>query len=72
MTHRVADSSDPHPPSFYIVTHDAQANLTSTEPCWTHWSAAVFAALAKHPWRTKSKKRADILFLAVETRFEVN
>lgn len=60
------------PLRFHILTSDARANLSATEPCWTAWSQSVFAALQKHPWRTRSRTRAALQFVAIESRFEVN
>ena len=32
---------------FYLLYHDARLNFShEAEPCWTHWSAHLFAALA--------------------------
>ena len=59
----------PPPFSFYVHLRDAN----STEgACWTYWSAQTFAALLKHPWRSRSRSRAAVAFVEVESRFEVN
>ena len=62
-------SMDAKPPLlFYLST-----NATQQHTCFTHWSERILSALAKHPWRTKSRSKADVLFLpSLETRFEVN
>ena len=62
-------SMDAKPPLlFYLST-----NATQQHTCFTHWSERILSALAKHPWRTKSRSKADVLFLpSLETRFELN
>ena len=62
-------SMDAKPPLlFYLST-----NATQQHTCFTHWTERILSALAKHPWRTKSRSKADVLFLpSLETRFELN
>lgn len=53
---------------FYVIRDESW----NTSLCWTSWSASIFDALARHPWRTRRRDRAYVLFVEGESRFEVN
>ena len=60
-------SMDAKPPLLFYLSTNATAAARAS-----HWSD-ILSALAKHPWRTKSRSKADVLFLpSLETRFELN
>ena len=62
--------AEPTPLRFYVVRQSALGGNASA--CWTHWSNETFGALLKHPMRTRTRSRAQLVFGELESRFEVS